>query len=87
MSSKKDKLLKIVSEIRELYPEMNRLICEDIENPEQIIITSDENMRKVVAAAGIDPDLLEELIEESDEIEFDGFDMSDDDDEDKGPLH
>ena len=68
----KDKLLRIIKEIQKMYPELNRLMLDDLDNPNQIVITSDAHMEAIAEEAGVDIDLVDEYyIEEYDEEEDD----------------
>lgn len=91
---KKAKLLEIIKDIQEMYPELDSLIIDDVDNPSSIIIASEDKMRATAEAEGIDLDVTyvddygEEITEEEANelenmlLEYFAYDK----DKDKGPL-
>lgn len=73
--TKKERVIEIVEQLSEIYPELDRVIITDLDNPKSIIITSSEVVDEVAEEVGIDPADLEEYIDR------------DDDDEGEGHLH
>ena len=69
------RLLEIVEMINEIYPELDRLLVTDIDNPESVIVTSDENLQ-LIAGELMDGLGLEEVAN-----------SGKNDDDDKGNLH
>ena len=76
---KKEKLLEILAQVQELYPELDRVMITDLENPQSIILTSEENLMEVAQAYNLDEDYLDEITEEV-EIYLE-------DDDDEGMVH
>jgi hypothetical protein len=83
---KKDKLLKIIQELQDIYPHLDRLMITDLDNPDSIIITSEKNLEEIAAVHGVDVAEVEEYFAD----DLDGEQLSllewNDDDDDKGPL-
>jgi len=78
------KLLKIVEQVQEIYPDLDRLVVNDLEDPNSVIITSEANLQMVAKETGMD------YAEEFDQITSDnllGYDGDDDDDNDGGTFH
>ena len=70
--------------IQEIYPELNHLMVTDLENPESIIITSEDRLHELAEEHGIDVDVFDFMEEEYPSalgIEWDG-----DDDDGEGFL-
>lgn len=88
--SKKDRLLEIIEQIQELYPKLNRLMVTDMEDPDSIIITSEDNLASMAEEYGLDPSILETYSEEDLQDPLDEYlaqiDWDDDDDEGGGML-
>lgn len=57
--NKSDRLMEILSEIQELYPNLDKVLIDDVENPEIIRITSEEVMLEIMELSGLDPDDIE----------------------------
>lgn len=71
-------------EIQELYPKLDSLMLDDAEDPDQIIISSEERITEIAAEAGLDVEFLDD-----DDAPFDFDEMMNllnDDDDDKGTL-
>lgn len=78
---KKARLLEIIQEIQELYPHLDRLMITDIDEPDSIIITSEENILEMAEAHGIPVEFIDDFFDEPEELELlDFFDDEDDDD-------
>jgi len=88
--SKKDKLLEIIEQIQELYPKLNRLMVTDLEDPDSIIITTEERLIEMAEEYGLDPDMIDDITEDALEDPLDEYlaqlDWDDDDDEGGGML-
>ena len=86
--SKKDRLLKIIEEIQDMYPHLDRIMVTDLDNPDSIIITSQENLEMVASVTGLDLDDVDSFFveEDGDLEELSMFDFFVDDDDDKGTL-
>jgi hypothetical protein len=85
--SKRDKIMHLLNQIQELYPELDSLMVDDLDNPTSIIIASEEKMRATAEAEGLDFDLVFEDEDEPNDLEqkllkYFGYDK----DKDKGPL-
>lgn len=81
--SKKDKLLSILSKVQELYPHLDRVMITDLDNPDSIILTSEDNLKDVAVAHDLDEDYLDQITQEVDVlVEYD-----DDDEDDGGIFH
>lgn len=82
---KKAKLLRIIQELQEIYPHLDRLMVTDLENPESIIISSEKNIAEIAEAHGITVEEVEEFFEE--DLDASQLSLLEwDDDDDKGPL-
>lgn len=83
---KKDKLLKIIQELQDIYPHLDRLMITDLDNPDSIIITSEKNLEEIAAVHGVDVAEVEEYF--ADDLDGDQLSLLewDDGDDDKGPL-
>tara|TARA_B110000908_G_C10191172_1_gene420547 strand:- start:848 stop:1123 length:276 start_codon:yes stop_codon:yes gene_type:complete len=88
--SKKDKLLEIIEQIQELYPKLNRLMVTDLEDPDSIIITTEERLIEMAEEYGIDPDMIEGLTEDDLQDPLDEYlaqiDWDYDDDDEGGGM-
>jgi|VirMetMinimDraft_7_1064189.scaffolds.fasta_scaffold05857_8 hypothetical protein len=88
--SKKDKLLEIIEQIQELYPKLNRLMVTDLDDPDSIIITTEDRLIELAEEYGIDSDLIDDITEDALEDPLDEYlsqiDWDDDDDEGGGML-
>jgi len=87
--SKKKRLLEIIAEIQKLYPHLDRLMVTDLENPDSIIITSENRIEnridEIAEELGIDSESVEEITEEDlDELAL--LTWEDDDDDNGGLL-
>ena len=86
-SDKKKRVVEIVEQLQEIYPELDRVVITDLDDPSSIIITSKKRMREEAELLGIDPELLEEATDHAEDI-LTIDDLSEDDDEDdNGTLH
>tara|TARA_R110000765_G_C18537214_1_gene560422 strand:- start:12 stop:287 length:276 start_codon:yes stop_codon:yes gene_type:complete len=88
--SKKEKLLEIIEQIQELYPKLNRLMVTDMDDPESIIITTEENLISMAEEYGLDPEMIEQFSEEDLQDPLDEYlaqiDWDDDDDDEGGGM-
>lgn len=80
-AEKAKKLLDIVSEIDDLYPDLDKVVMNDVDNPDYIIICSEEFAMIVAHALG-DGGISSVLDENGEEM----LDTEDDDDN-GGILH
>lgn len=71
--NKKDKLLEIIEQIQELYPQLDRLMITDLDDPQSIIITTEENLISMAEDYGLDPDMINGLMEDDLEDSVDEF--------------
>ena len=71
--NKKDKLLEIIEQIQELYPQLDRLMITDMDDPQSIIITTKENLESMAEDYGLDPDMIDGLMEDDLEDSVDEF--------------
>lgn len=83
VEEKRDKLVKLLEEVQKLYPELDRVMITDLDNPRSIIFTTEDNIQEIAEEYGLEPDYLDSITEEI-EVEVDWLD--DDDDDDRGPL-
>ena len=88
MKDKRARLLEIIMEIQELYPELDRLMLDDANDPQQIIIASEGRISEIAEEAGLDVEFLDSFFEETDdELDLpDPFDFDDGDDGSGGVL-
>ena len=91
MEDKKEKLLAIIKQLQEMYPHLDRLMVNDLDHPDSIIITSQENLEGIAETTGMDLTEVEGYFD--DELDDDQLDLIEwiskvgyDDDDDKGPL-
>lgn len=82
MENKKARLLEIIYEIQEMYPELDRLLITDFDNPDRITITSESTLRRIAEEEGLVIEMVEDFYEEDEDI----FGLFDDDDESGGTL-
>lgn len=54
MKDKMDKLLQILEEISELYPEIDKIVINDPINPDYIIIASTDYINEMAKSMGLD---------------------------------
>ena len=85
---KKKRLLEIMQMMQDLYPHLDRLMIEDIENPDSIIITSELRIEEVAAQHGYDTEIVEaffdDLLEDEDPFGMKQTLIGFDDDDDNG---
>lgn len=92
MSNKIQKLLKIVADIQDLFPDLDRVMINgDYEDPRSIVVTSEANLIDIAEEYGLDPDMIEEVTVYEDELEDDfptlpQIDWDDDDNNGTGGL-
>lgn len=80
---KREKLVKLLEEVQKLYPNLDRVMITDLEDPRSIIFTTEDNIQEIADEYGLEPDYLDSITEEI-EVEVDSLD--DDDEDDKGLL-
>ena len=83
---KKAKLMKIIQEIQDLYPHLDRLMVTDLDDPDSIIISSAQRIEEIASEFGVDMEEVEEFFEDDLDEQLDMLEWGGDDDEDKGPL-
>ena len=76
--TKKDRIIEILEQIQEIYPQLDRVMITDFDNPKSIIFTTQDNIDEIAEEYGIEPEYTDAHTGE--EV------FLDDDDEDKGPL-
>lgn len=76
---KRERLTEIAREIQELYPHLDGVIIDDMENPERIVFMSQIAMMTMSEELGFD---VEDITSEPEMLEYDGYWDDDDDDED-----
>ena len=54
MQDKMDRLLELLSEINELYPEVDKIVINDPINPDYIILATTDYLNEMAASMGID---------------------------------
>lgn len=81
---KQQRLMELISEIQEMYPELDSFLVDNIDEPTQITITTETNVMEIAESLGLD------VVSEEDE-EFDNIKLieyyEDDDDEGGGFFH
>lgn len=77
---KYEKLMKIVEQVNEIFPELDKLVVNDLDDPSSVIITSAENLQLIAAELGAGFD-------SEDELDSYFSDLIEDDDDDKDNLH
>jgi len=78
---KKARLLEIVMELQELYPHLDRLMVNDIDHPNSIIVTSGERLEQLASEEGIELDYSDNFFDEESEealMSLIGYDGDDD---------
>ncbi len=78
-----DKLMDIIKQIQDLYPHLDRLMINNLENPDSIVITSESRIDEIAEELGFDPEIIEEITEqELDDIDahIDLMELKKDDD-------
>lgn len=61
---KLEKVLELLEEISELYPNMEKVVLNDSDNPDYIIITSNEFIEEMSNAFGISEEFAQADIED-----------------------
>ena len=61
---KKTRLLEIIGELQELYPKLDRLMVNDLDDPDTVIITSEDRLEEIASELGIDTSSLDDITEE-----------------------
>jgi len=59
--NKKKRLLEIIKELQTMYPKLDRLMLTDIDDPDSIIITSEDKLGEIAKDLGLDTTGIEEL--------------------------
>lgn len=80
---KREKLVKLLEEVQKLYPNLDRVMITDLEDPRSIIFTTEDNIQEIADEYGLEPDYLDSITEE---VEVEVGSLDDDDDDDKGLL-
>jgi hypothetical protein len=62
MSDKLDKVLKLLEEVADIFPEMDKVIFNDPINPDYIIIATEEFINNM--SEGLDLDDIEDIADE-----------------------
>jgi len=90
LKDKRARLLELITEIQEIYPKLDRLMLDDPEDPDQIIIASEERITEIAEEAGLDVEFLDSFFDDDDDDAPFDFDeimgLFGDDDDDKGTL-
>lgn len=86
--SKREKLLDIIRQIQDIYPELDRVMITDFENPDSITITTESHLLEMAEEYGLDPDMLSSITEDDSDLDeyLAQIDWDDDDDEGGGML-
>jgi len=82
--SKRDKLMKIIGDLQEIYPELDVVMIDDIDSPTKVMITTVDTMAE---ESGLDSDVIEQALNQTededkidaflDQVEWDGEDDGD----------
>ena len=82
--SKRDKLMKIIGDLQEIYPELDVVMIDDIDSPTKVMITTVDIMAE---ESGLDSDVIEQALNQTededkidaflDQVEWDGEDDGD----------
>jgi len=85
--SKASRLKALVEEMQELYPDLDGIMIDDVEDPSCVIVTSSETISRVAESLGYDISEFEESNEDIEDfliqIDFD----PEDEDGSGGTLH
>lgn len=66
MKDKMDKLLELLEEINELYPEVDKIVINDPINPDYIILASTEYVNEMAKSMGLEG--IEDMADEYDSV-------------------
>lgn len=83
---KKAKLMKIIQEIQDLYPHLDRLMVTDLDNPDSIIISSAKRIEEIASEFGVNMEEVAEFFEDDIDQQLDLLELGGNDNENKGPL-
>ena len=78
-----DRLMEIIKQIQELYPQLSQLMIDDMENPESIMIASVETVKEISEQSGMEfesyyeGDFPDDSIDEDDLKKLLGYDGDD----------
>ena len=79
-----DKLIQLISEITELYPDLDGVVFDDYQDPGFIVISNVDNLKQYAESAGISID-ESDITENVPLLEDKGY--GNDDDSNGGILH
>ena len=63
---KKQRLLEIIYEIQDIYPELDRLLVDDVDSPNQIIIATEARLKEIAEEHDLDYELFDDYFDDGD---------------------
>ena len=87
-----DRLMEIIKQIQGLYPQLSQLMIDDMENPESIMIASEDTIKEFAEQSGMnfesyyEGDYPDDSLDEDDLQKLIGYDGEDSDNNGNGGL-